>query len=72
MKGDCSGAKGAKRIVFLVAVLLAVAAYGEEPKPLLGVFSETVPVERLDGTTGAVEGGETGSVPLLLLWRAET
>jgi ABC-type branched-subunit amino acid transport system substrate-binding protein len=71
LSGDGSGAQWAKRIVFLVAVLLAVAAHGEEPKPLLGVFSETVPVERLDGTTGAVEGGGKGSVPLLLLWRAE-
>ena len=72
MSGDCSGAQWAKRIVFLVAVLLAVTAHGEEPKPLLGGFSETVPVERLDGTTGAVEGGGKGSVPLLLLWRAES
>ncbi len=72
MRGDCSGAQRAKRIVLLVVVLLAVTAHGEEPKPLLGVFSESVPVERLDGTTGAVEGGGKGSVPLLLLWRAET
>ncbi|MGA7104579.1 MAG: penicillin-binding protein activator [Candidatus Deferrimicrobiaceae bacterium] len=72
MNGDCSGRQRAKRIVFLIAVLLAVTAHAEEPKPLLGVFSETVPVERLDRTTGAAEGGGKGSVPLLPLWRAET
>ena len=72
MRGDRSGAQRAKRIVFLVAVLIAVTAHGEVPKPLLGVFSETVPVERFDGTTGAVEEGGKGSVPLLPLWRAET
>ncbi|MGA6993570.1 MAG: penicillin-binding protein activator [Candidatus Deferrimicrobiaceae bacterium] len=49
-----------------------MTAHAEEPKPLLGVFSETVPVERLDGTTGAAEGVGKGSVPLLPLWRAET
>lgn len=70
--GPPSGAQRAKRIVFLIAVLLAVTVHGEEPKPLLGVFSETVPVERLDGMTGAAEGVGKGSVPLLSLWRAET
>jgi len=72
LNGDCSGRQRGKRIVFLVAVLLAVTAHAEEPKPLLGVFSETVPVERLDRTTGAAEGVGKGSVPLLPLWRAET
>jgi len=72
LNGDCSGRQRAIRIVFLLAVLLAVTVHAEEPKPLLGVFSETVPVERLDGTTGAAERIGKGSVPLLPLWRAET
>jgi branched-chain amino acid transport system substrate-binding protein len=72
LNGNCFGRQRAKRIVFLIAVLLAVTVHAEEPKPLLGVFSESVPIGRLDGTTGAAERIGKGSIPLLPLWQAET
>ena len=56
----------------LIAVLLTAPARGEAPPPLLGPFSETVPVERFDGTAAAPEGAGNGTVPLLSLWRAES
>jgi ABC-type branched-subunit amino acid transport system substrate-binding protein len=64
--------RGRAKVFFaLIAVLLAAPARGEAPPPLKGPFSETVPVERLEGTAGAQEGVGSGSVPLLSLWRAE-
>ena len=70
--GPASGRRRAKAFVVLLAVLLAAPAHGEAPPPLLGPFSETEPVERLDGTTVAHEGAGRTPVPLLSLWRAET
>ena len=61
----------AKAFFVLIAVLLAAPAHGEAPPPLPGSFSETEPVERLDGTAGAQEGAGRSPVPLLSLWRAE-
>ncbi len=62
----------AKAFLVLIAVLLAAPARGEPPPPLLGPFSETEPVERLDGTPSAQGGADKSPVPLLSLWRAET
>lgn len=61
----------AQVLFFLIAVLLAIPARGEEPPPLMGSFLETVPVERPTGNADAVEGAGKGTVPLLSLWRAE-
>jgi ABC-type branched-subunit amino acid transport system substrate-binding protein len=55
----------------ILAVLLSTSARGEDPPPLMGPSSETVPVERPYGNADAVGGPEKGSVPLLSLWQAE-
>ena len=59
-------------LISLITVLLAAPALGEEPPPPLGPVSRTVPVERPGGAAGAIPGSGKVSVPLPILWRAET
>ena len=70
--GPANRARRAPGVFLLLLVLLAAPTLGEEPPPLPGPLSETVPVERPDGATGAKGGSREGTVPLRILWRAET
>lgn len=58
-------------LFFVIAVLLAVPARGEEPPPFLGPVPDTVPVERPNRSVDAGEAAGKGTVPLPALWRAE-
>ncbi len=64
-------ARRGRVLLFVIAVLLAMPARGEEPPPLLGPVPDTVPVERPSRGADTVEGAEKRVVPLLSLWRAE-